>query len=492
VARRGRPAKRREAVPPGLPRPPDARPDRRCDVLVVGAGAAGLLAALAARGALQADGTAQAPPPGSPDVVLLNNEARLGLKLLVSGGGRCNVTNAEVDEHDYVSDAPHLVRRLLKGFPAASTRALFESRGCPLYAEPLGKLFPRSDDARQVLRVLLDAVVAAEIPLLAPVEATGLIPPAEDDAPWTVGVRDGEPWRADRVVLATGGKSLPKTGSRGFGLEALARLGHEVAAPLPALTPLVFGPDSPLRGLAGLTTPAVLTLAPASATPDQLAGKKLKPLARAAGSLLVTHQGATGPAPFDVSGPAGRARKDGPAATLYGDFWSLHQPDGPWAPFLGLDKAPGASLRPRQAPRPPSRAEFDAQVAPLLADRGRPLGQALAARLPKSLVGGLLAAEGLEPTQPIKRLEPRDRGALWRALTQADLRYEGCAGYAKAEVTVGGVLLGELSPKTLESRRHPRLFCCGEVVNVTGRLGGFNFQWAWSSGFVAGRGAATA
>ncbi len=461
-------------------------PDSPVDVLVVGAGAAGLLAALAARGVVLPGGAMRDVPPAAPSVALLNNEARLGLKILVSGGGRCNVANAEVDERDYQTDAPHLLRGVLRAFPSASTRALFEGQGCPLYAEPLGKLFPRSDRARDVLDVLLRAVARAGIPLVAPAEVTDVAP----GAPWRVALGDGRRCEAKRVVIATGGKSLPKTGSRGFGLDLLARLGHGVEPPLPALTPLLLGADGPLRGLAGLTVPSVLTLAPRSATPEQLAGAKLRPLARAAGSLLVTHHGASGPAALDVSGPCGRALARGEDVVLSGDFWSLTLPDGPWSPFLGLPKPPGASLRPEAAPRPPTHEAFLAQAKPLLAERARSLGQALGARLPRSLLQALLRARGVDPQRLVRQVDARGWREVHLALTQADLRLSGTDGYAKAEVTTGGVHLAELARTTLESKRLPGLFACGEVVDVTGRLGGFNFQWAWASGVAAGLGAA--
>jgi predicted Rossmann fold flavoprotein len=482
-----RPTKRQVSLPASLPTAASKRPDRSCDVLVVGAGAAGLLAALAARGVLGPGGESLPVPPNAADVVLLNNESRLGLKILVSGGGRCNLTNAQVTEADYDTDAPHLVRRLLRGFPSASIRAFFEGQGCRLYEEPLGKIFPRSDNAGDVLRVLLEAVVRAEIPLIAPAEVVN-IQPAE--AGLEAKLADGGIWKARRVVLATGGKSLPKTGSRGFGLQLLSRLGHELAPAFPALTPLLLDPKTPLNGLAGLTVPAVLTLAPLSAEPEQLAGKKFRPLARSAGSLLVTHKGATGPAPFDVSGPCGRAKGD--PTRLSADFWTLTLPEGPWAAYRDDAKAPGASLRPAEAPRPPSRELFEAQAKSLLNQRQRSLLQVFAERLPKSLLQGLFRVSDLDPSQPIKQLDTRARTRLWLALTQADLRVVGSEGYAKAEVTAGGVRLDELLPATLESRRCPGLYCCGEVVNVTGRLGGFNFQWAWSSGFAAGQGAAKA
>ena len=464
---------------------PDRDP-RRCDVLVVGGGAAGIMAALAARGALLADGGERAPGPEAPDVVIVSNEARLGLKILVSGGGRCNVTNAQVDEDDYLSGAPHLLRGVLRAFPVASVRAFFERRGCPLYAEPLGKLFPLSDDAHDVLGVLLRALVRAGVPLVAPAEVVELAPRAGDAGGWTARLAAGGAWEARRVILASGGKSLPKTGSRGFGFEALAGLGHALEPPLPALTPLFLGPEGPLAGLAGLTVPAVLSLVPRDATPEQLAGTRLRPLARAAGSLLVTHKGASGPAALDVSGACGRALAGAADVVLRGDFFSLAAADGPWAPFLGQPKPPGACLRPADAPRPPTREDFLARIAPLLRDRERSLGHALAGLVPRSLLVQLLRRAEVDPARPLKQLDAPAWSRVHRALTQVDLSLTGTDGYAKAEVTAGGVRLQELARTSLESRLRPGLHCCGEVVDVTGRLGGFNFQWAWSSGYAAG------
>lgn len=465
------------------------RERRSCDVLVVGAGAAGLFAGLAARGAIDAKGGLANPAADAPDVVLLNNETRLGLKILVSGGGRCNLTNASVDERDYLSDSPKVVRSLLRGFPSEATQAFFTSRGLKQYEEPLGKVFPVTNKARDVLGLLLREVERAGIDLIAPAEVTAIRPGGTQ---WLALLSDGSEWRARRLILATGGKSLPKTGSRGFGLEALTSLGHDLERAVPALTPLLLHPGGPLDGLAGLTIPAVLTLAPSSVSPEQLSGSKFKPLARAAGSLLVTHRGATGPAPFDVSGPCAHALASGAEVRLTADFWSLGQPESAWAPFVGLDKSPGAALRPQDAPRPPSREAFAASAAPFLAERERGIAQALAPRLPRKLLQSLCRAAGIDPSKKVKQLDTREQRALYMTLTQVDLGLSGAEGYAKAEVTAGGVRLSELQRNTLESRLLPGLYCCGEVVNVTGRLGGFNFQWAWSSGFAAGRGAAAA
>ncbi|MCA8925630.1 MAG: NAD(P)/FAD-dependent oxidoreductase, partial [Planctomycetes bacterium] len=391
---------------------------------------------------------------------------------------------------DYVTDSPRQLKGLLRGFPSAAAQRLFTSQGCALYAEPLGKLFPRSDKAQDVLDALLDAVRAAEIPLVAPAEAEGLVAPAQPGAPWQVQLAGGIAWEAQRVVLATGGKSLPKTGSRGVGFALLRGLGHTVLDPVPALTPIHFAPASPVHELAGLTVPAVLTLGPRDASPEQLSGRKFRPRSRAGGSLLITHQGASGPAALDVSGLSGRAQAADEPLALRGDFWSLRQPDGPWSPYLELAKPPGASLPAGDTPGPPSFEAWSAAAAPLWSKREAAVANALAARLPKSLVQALLRAHDVDPSLPIKQLNTRHWRQVYLALTQADLQLTGVAGYAKAEVTGGGVLLGELGKSTLESKLAPGLFVCGEVVNVTGRLGGFNFQWAWSSGYAAGRAAA--
>ncbi|MDE0966411.1 MAG: NAD(P)/FAD-dependent oxidoreductase [Candidatus Latescibacteria bacterium] len=468
------------------------RRERRCDVLVVGAGAAGLFAALAARGGLDPDAGEGLLTAHAPGVVLLNNEARLGLKILVSGGGRCNLTNAQVDENDYESDAPRAVKGLLRGFPAAAVRTFFRARGCPTYTEPMGKVFPQSDSAADVLGTLLGAVEAAGIPLIAPAEVTRLDPPVLAGERWLVRLGDGSQWQPQCVVIATGGKSLPKTGSRGFGLQELERLGHRIIAPLPALTPLLLRRDGPLAGLSGLTVPAVLTLAPRGMKPEQLAGTRFRSLARAAGGLLVTHKGATGPAPFDVSGACGRAQLAGEDVVLYADFWSLVVDDGPWLPYRDRDKQPGAALTPLLAPRPPTREAFEHQIRGLFEQRERILGTVLATRLPRSLVEALLHAARIDSNYKVKQLDDRDRARWYLALTQVDLGFTGTEGYAKAEVTSGGVPLGELDRRTLESKLLPGLYCCGEVINVTGRLGGFNFQWAWSSGYAAGIAAAKA
>jgi hypothetical protein len=430
---------------------------------VVGAGAAGIFAALAARGALDAKGRLSAPPAGAPRVLLLDSRPDPGRKILISGGGRCNVTNASVTDRDFDTDAPAVVRGLLAGFPVASVRAFFEGRGVPLAEEPMGKLFPADGNAKEVLAALLGALGEAGVERAFGTEVGSV-------------ERDGEGWRlgdlrAGRVVVATGGRSVPRTGSTGFGYGLAASLGHAVVEPVPALAALT-GRTPPVHS--GTTLPAILTVE----DPD---GRVLR---RSAGSLLFTHRGVSGPAALDASLAVARALREERPFRVRADLWTLSDPAGPFGPYLGLPKPPGACLP--ECPAPATPHAVDREI--LAAAGARPaaaLGEVLGERLPRRVVEALVPAA----RTPLGRLSREDRRAAAGALAALDLRIEGAEGFERAEVTAGGVPLRELDRRTLESRRAPGIRFCGEVCHATGRLGGFNFQWAWSSGFAAGRGA---
>ena len=297
---------------------------------------------------------------------------------------------------------------------------------------------------------------------------------------------------APRVIVATGGKSLPKTGSTGFGFDLARRLGHSLDTQLPALTPVTVRPGGVLDGLAGITVPAVLSLVPQGTTPEQSAGARFRPIARAAGSTLVTHQGVSGPAALDVSGACGVALARQQKVALLADFWTLVRDDSPWLEWRDAEKQPGACLPPEDAPRPVAFDDFMLDAKQTFQDGRRTIGVALAKHLPRSLIDALIRTSGVKTGREARTITELEWRRLHAALTHADLGLAGVAGFDKAEVTRGGVLLAELHRTTLESRRRPGLYFCGEVVNATGRLGGFNFQWAWSSGFAAGSAAAAA
>ncbi|MFP5309568.1 MAG: NAD(P)/FAD-dependent oxidoreductase [Actinomycetes bacterium] len=444
------------------------------DVVVIGAGAAGRLAALAARGVLAEDGAHAAPAADAPRVVLLDGEPRPGRKILIAGGGRCNVTNATVTESDVRSDDPKRARAVLRGFDVSATRRCFADLGVPLVEEPLGKLFPRSGRARDVLDALDRASRAGGVLHRFGVPVTDVSPAGAGG--WLVALADGSSLAAVRVVLATGGLSVPATGSTGFGLELAARLGHALVPPVPALAPLLgtVGAD-----LAGVTLPAIVTVT------DRADGRVR---ARAGGSLLFTHRGCTGPAALDVSHEVERALAERRDVVVRADLWTLTDPAGPMSPWLADEKLPGACL-----PHPPDPTPVDVLDTHLreVADaepRGT-LASVLADRLPRRVATTLL---GDVATVPLGQLRREDRRRAAATLTGLDLGVTGTGGYAKAEVTAGGVPLSELDRRTLESRHAPGLHLCGEVCDVTGRLGGFNFAWAWASGWLAGHAAGAA
>ena len=402
-------------------------------LVVVGAGAAGLLAAIAA---------AQA----GARVLLLETRRRPGAKIRASGGGRCNVLPSHVLLDDFAtSGSTKALRNVLFSWPLAAVRQFFETElGVALKCEASGKLFPVSDSAKEVVDALLACVQRLGIELRGDAQLVDLQP---DPAGLRLQLLDGRVLLAQRVVLATGGLSLPKTGSDGGGWRLTGALGHKLVAPSPALVPLHL--DAPaLHDLAGLSLPVVLRA---------WAGAQL--LQAVAGDILLTHRGLSGPATLDISAqltdPASRL----PAAPRR--RLTLQWGAQPWAPLLA---APGA-LR---------------------------LGAALRSRLPRRLADLLLAQSGLPAEQTLCTLARAPRADLAGLLDASAPPLVGDGGYRLAEVTAGGVPLGEVHARSLESRCVPGLHLAGEMLDVTGRLGGYNFLWAWVSGRRAGQAAASA
>jgi len=457
-------------------------------VAVVGAGAAGLTAALRA---------AQA----GARVVLLNAHPKIGLKILMSGGTRCNVTHREVEARDYHGGSRHVVARILRAFPPEATRAWFESLGVPLVLEETGKYFPASNDAQTVLDALLGAVgragvevvVGARVVRLEPAGAEAVVGAldlgperAGADAPapgaaregagprWRLGIQSmsasagfsasahafgGLSWplpaatperwlEADAVVLATGGLSFPRTGSDGTGYALAAALGHTIVLPVPALTPLTAA-DPLCSQLQGLALEVELTL---------VVGGKRDEAVR--GSLLFTHFGYSGPAALDLSRSWLRAEGRGERAVLV-SFVPGETREGLLATW-GRE----AAAEPRLLVR-----------------------HWLARRLPDRLAVALCSEAGVDAAALASQLDRARRVTLIQRVCARPLPVGGTLGYEKAEVTAGGVALDEVDASTLESRKACGVYLCGEILDVDGRIGGFNFQWAWSSGTVAGRAA---
>ena len=405
----------------------------KADVAIVGGGAAGLATAIFAR---------RRRP--ELDVAVLDGARTLGAKILISGGGRCNVTNARVVEADFNGGSKPFVRRVLAAFGARDAAAFFSEIGVALHEEENGKLFPDSNRARTVLGALLVEAEKRGVRLLASHRVTGV---TRGTAGFRLETTQG-PWESRRLVLATGGLSLPKTGSDGAGYALARRLGHGLVPTTPGLAPLVLE-GSFHRALSGVSHAAALVV--------RARGRKV---ATVAGSLLWTHFGLSGPAALDASRHWLRARSD------------------------GLEGLVSATFLPEMT--------FESAEAWLLARaRERPrvsLATVLAERLPAAVVAATTAAWSIPATTTLSQLRREDRRLLTRALLEWPLPVVDSRGYNFAEVTAGGVPLPEVDPRTLESRASPGLHLVGEILDVDGRIGGFNFQWAWSTAFVAAAG----
>ncbi|HBS28519.1 MAG TPA: aminoacetone oxidase family FAD-binding enzyme [Phycisphaerales bacterium] len=410
------------------------------DLAVIGAGAAGLMAAISGARAARESGR-------SIRVVALDGARTLGAKILVAGGGRCNVTHHAVDESAYAGSTPGAIRKVLRAFDVARTVAFFRELGVELKREETGKLFPVTDDARTVLDALLRECRRLGIEVRYPWRVGSVR--AEGDRFVIESASGADPVRARRVVLATGGRSLPRSGSDGHGYAIARALGHSTTERiLPALVPLVVRDGHFVRSLSGVTLPATVEVRSAT-------GKRL---AAFTNSTLCTHFGLSGPSVLDASRYYLHARLDDPGAALVINWL-------PGESFESID-AVLQNLGPRT-------------VLGVLRDR-----------LPERLARALCESAGVDPSTRGASLARGPRRALAHGVTGCVIPIDSDRGYTYAEVTAGGVPLDELDLATMESRVRPGLHLAGEICDVDGRIGGFNFQWAWAGGFVAGRGAA--
>lgn len=381
------------------------------DVAVVGAGAAGLMAALfAARSGAR--------------VVALDSAKRLGAKILISGGGRCNVTHDVVHAKDFNGNR-NAIAKVLRTFDVPATIDFFRDLGVILEREETGKLFPVTDRAATVLDALVAACSDVEI-------RTGFRAETIDPGFLINGTLE-----AKRVILATGGRSVPKTGSDGSGYDLAHHLGHTVTKVFPALVPLILEHDHWLTKLSGTAVEVELILRGANH--------------RERGSMLLTHFGLSGPVVLDMS-----------------RHWIAHRGE------LVANLLPGETFESLEAQL--LTANPHTTFGNFAHRRGVPerLADALARDLP-----------------PIGKMTRDERRRAIRSLVELPLPVTRDRGFDYAEVTAGGVPLSEVEVSTMRSRVCEGLYLCGEILDVDGKIGGYNFQWAWASGRLAGISAAT-
>ena len=403
------------------------------DAVVIGAGAAGLFcAAIAGQRGLK--------------VLVIDHSEKVAEKIRISGGGRCNFTNRDVSPANFLSDNPHFCRSALAGYTPQDFIALLNKHGVPFHEKHKGQLFcDRS--AEDIINLLLTECAAGHVERWQPCSVKNIVFLAS--SPTNTGTRSYQ-INTDRglvetlqLVIATGGLSIPKIGATDFGYRIAQQFGLRMVEPRAALVPLTFDGDAwlPFAQLAGLALPVQIETGSVDVTPKQR--KKATVFAE---DLLFTHKGLSGPAVLQIS-----------------SFWREGQ-------SLRINLAPGQDL-------PTTLLHAKASSKKLIANE-------LASVVPSRLADAWASTDAALQ-RPICDATDKALTTLAERLADWQILPNGSEGYKKAEVTAGGVDTRDVSSQTMESKQ-PGLYFIGEVVDVTGWLGGYNFQWAWASGFACG------
>lgn len=401
--------------------------DHSFDIAIIGAGAAGLMCALTAA-------------QRGRSVVLLDHSAKLAEKIRISGGGRCNFTNLDVKPENFISDNPHFARSALARYTPQHFIALLDENGISWSEKELGQLFC-DDSSEAIIKLLKDECEAANVRRYISCEVHEIKPlhntpstknkAGELNKERFVIKTSRDTFHVSSLVIATGGLSIPKTGATPFGYKIAEQFNLPIVKLRPGLVPLTFRPDEwePYAGLSGLSFPAEVSFGKQSFRNE----------------LLFTHRGLSGPAILQIS-----------------SYWEHGQP-------LSIDLLPGRDMN----------ALFEEHRSSKML-----MSNFIGQYLPKRFAEAWLPQFG--ENLPVNQWSPKKLLAIAEQLHHWRITPSGTQGYTKAEVTCGGVDTRALSSKTMEANEIPGLFFIGEVVDVTGQLGGFNFQWAWASGYAAG------
>lgn len=380
------------------------------DAIVIGGGAAGLFCAI------------EAGKRGRRILVIEHN-AEVGRKIIISGGGRCNFTNTNTQPENFISQNPHFAKSALSRYRPVDFVALVRKHKIAYYDKKLGQLFCRQS-SRQIVNMLLDECRAARVEIKTATTVTNI---SKDDH-FEVGTNEGV-YRSEKLIIACGGLSFPKVGASDLGYRIARQFGLKIVKTRPSLVGLVLSGRSYAR-LAGVSIPSVVTTGRHSFREN----------------ILFTHRGLSGPAILQIS-----------------NYWEKGR-------GVSIDLLP------------------DADAVELLTDHHtsrRHLGNYLSQFLPQRFAHEL--AERHSANKPLSQLSKKDIQRIGADINRLQVNVRDTEGYDRAEVTLGGVSTDEISSTTMESKKVPGLYFVGEVLDVTGWLGGYNFQWAWASAFAAGQ-----
>jgi predicted Rossmann fold flavoprotein len=392
------------------------------DVIIIGAGAAGLMAAIEAG-------------KNGRRVLLLEHNRKVGQKILISGGGRCNFTNMNAAPENYISSNPHFIKSAFSEYTPSDFIVMVERHGIDYYEKTLGQLFCRKS-SREIVSMLLKECDDADVEIRTGITVKSVSNKNEE---FTVKT-DSEEFLGGKCIVACGGLSFPKKGASDLGYRIAKQFGHNIIDTRPGLVPVTVDQAelSKLEAMSGVSFD--------SRTETKLEAKGRKRDISFKEATLITHRGFSGPAILQISSYLNNN----------GKFNINIEPDINWEDYLDQYKS------------------SNKEVKNILADK-----------IPMRLAEHI--AELSEAHGQMSQLKKSAKANLLRHLNEYEITPNGTEGYPKAEVTIGGVDTRELNQRTMESKHCPGLYFIGEVVDVTGWLGGYNFQWAWASGYVSGR-----
>ncbi|MGI6622060.1 MAG: NAD(P)/FAD-dependent oxidoreductase [Acetivibrionales bacterium] len=404
-------------------------------VIVIGGGAAGMLAAISAARL-------------GAHVTILEKNPRVGKKILATGNGRCNFTNVNAGYSCYSSENPGFVQKALSDFTASDAISFFEELGIQHKVEEMGKVFPMSDQASSILDVLLYELNRLGVNIICDSNVVDIIP---ENGSFILKTKDGNKYRGDSVVLAPGGKAMPSSGSDGYGYDLALKLGHTMTDTFPALVQLMLEGDyfKRIDGVKFIGTAEII----------DNNGSVIKDR----GDILFTNYGVSGPPVLQISRKAGELLKSGKQATLKISILDT------------ISKEEVTDLIDRR----------------FKTDLNKTVEFSFVGLINKRLIPVVLLQAGISDLKrPVSGITSKERDRIAEILTDWRFNIRGTKSWPSAQVTAGGINTREIEENTMESLLVKGLYFAGEIMDVDGMCGGYNLQWAWSSGFIAGRSAA--